>query len=220
MNQSSSTCFQDFWKLLYHVIILLLISKGSAIRFFIRTAPFYILSTLPKNSSFPTFLPKLDYLFFFLATPYAMWDIPCEVKWSGSHSVVYDPLWPCGLYSPWNSPGQNPGVGSLSLLQGIFQTQGLNPGLQHCRWILYQPSHKGIKPMCPAVKAQSLNHWTIREVLPTLVILYFVCLITVAIPIGVRFFFSFVFLKFMFRIQKLQKYLPLKSSHIPSLEKI
>ena len=46
------------------------------------------------------------------------------------------------LYSPWNSPGQNTGVGSLSLLQGIFPTQGLNPGLLHCRWILYQLSHK------------------------------------------------------------------------------
>ena len=43
----------------------------------------------------------------------------------------------------WNSPGQNTGVGSLSLLQGIFPTQGWNPGLPHCRWILYQLSHKG-----------------------------------------------------------------------------
>ena len=49
-------------------------------------------------------------------------------------------LWPHGLYSPWNSPSQNTGVGSLSLLQGIFPTQGLNPGLPHCRWILYQLS--------------------------------------------------------------------------------
>ena len=47
------------------------------------------------------------------------------------------------LYSPWNSPGQNTGVGSLSLLQGIFPTQGSNPGLPHGRWILYQLSHKG-----------------------------------------------------------------------------
>ena len=35
--------------------------------------------------------------------------------------------------SPWNSPGKNTGVGSLSLLQGIFPMQGLNPGLPHCR---------------------------------------------------------------------------------------
>ena len=52
-------------------------------------------------------------------------------------------LWPHGLYSPWNFPGQNTGVGSFSLLQGIFPTQGSNPGLLHCRQILYQLSHKG-----------------------------------------------------------------------------
>ena len=44
--------------------------------------------------------------------------------------------------SPWNSPGQNTGVGSLSLLQGIFPTQGSNPGLPHCRRTLYQLSHQ------------------------------------------------------------------------------
>ena len=52
-------------------------------------------------------------------------------------------LRPHGLYSPRNSPGQNTGVGSLSLPQGIFPTQGLNPGLPHCRWILYHLSHQG-----------------------------------------------------------------------------
>ena len=57
------------------------------------------------------------------------------------HSVVSDSLRPRGLYSPWNSPGQNTGVGSLSLLQGIFPTQGFNPGLPHCRQILYQLSY-------------------------------------------------------------------------------
>ena len=45
-----------------------------------------------------------------------------EVKWSESRSVVSYSLWPHGLYSPWNSLGQNTGVGSLSLLQGIFPT--------------------------------------------------------------------------------------------------
>ena len=43
--------------------------------------------------------------------------------------------------SPCNSPSQNTGVGSLSLLQGIFPTQGSNSGLPHCRQILYQLSH-------------------------------------------------------------------------------
>ena len=50
-----------------------------------------------------------------------------------SCSVMSSCLWPHGLYSPWTSPGQNTGVGSLSLLQGIFPTQGWNPGLLHCR---------------------------------------------------------------------------------------
>ena len=65
-----------------------------------------------------------------------------STQWSESCSIVSDSLRPHGLYSPWNSLGQNTGVGSLSLLQGIFPTQGLNPGLPHCRWILYQLSHK------------------------------------------------------------------------------
>ena len=83
---------------------------------------------------------------------------------------------PYGLHSPWNSPEQNTGVGSLSLLQGIFPTQGLNPGLPHCGWILYQLSHKGsprilewlipspadlpdpgIEPGSPALQADSLR---------------------------------------------------------------
>ena len=54
-------------------------------------------------------------------------------------------LQPHGLSSPWNSPGQNTGVGSLSLLQGIFPTQGSNAGLPHCRRILYQLSHEGMR---------------------------------------------------------------------------
>ena len=45
---------------------------------------------------------------------------------SESHSVVSNSLWLHGLYSPWNSPSKNTGVGTLSLLQGIFPTQGLN----------------------------------------------------------------------------------------------
>ena len=52
---------------------------------------------------------------------------------SESHSVMSDSLRPHGLYSPWNCPGQNTGVGSFSLLQGIFPTQGWNPGLPQIR---------------------------------------------------------------------------------------
>ena len=51
-----------------------------------------------------------------------------------------------GLLCPWNSPGKNTGVNSHSLLQGIFPTEGLNPGLLHCRQILNHLSHQGSPP--------------------------------------------------------------------------
>ena len=62
--------------------------------------------------------------------------------------VVSDSLQPHGLYSTWSSPGQNTGVGSLFLLQGIFPTQGSNSGLLHCRQILYQLSYQGSHISC------------------------------------------------------------------------
>ena len=55
------------------------------------------------------------------------------IPWLQSPSAV--------ILEPNNSPGQNTGVGSLSLLQGIFPTQGSNPGLPHCGWILNRLSH-------------------------------------------------------------------------------
>ena len=48
-----------------------------------------------------------------------------------------------GAQENWNSPGKDTGVSSYSLLQVIFPTQGWNPGLLHCRWILYYLSHQG-----------------------------------------------------------------------------
>ena len=69
-----------------------------------------------------------------------------HIKVCESRSVVSDSLWPHGLYNPWNSPGHNTGVGSRSVLLSllwIFPTQGLNPGLPHCRRILNQLNHKG-----------------------------------------------------------------------------
>ena len=58
---------------------------------------------------------------------------------SGGQSilVMFNSLLPHGLYSLWNSPGQNSGIHSHSLLQGIFPTQESNWGLLNCRWILY-----------------------------------------------------------------------------------
>ena len=92
------------------------------------------------------------------SAPSALFYIESE---SESHSVVSDSLQPHRLYSPWNSQCQNTGVGGLSFLQGIFPTQGSNPGLPHCRWILYQLSHKG----SPRIWSGSLNH--LQRVFPT-----------------------------------------------------
>ena len=68
---------------------------------------------------------------------------PAKVKWK-----LLSPVW--HFVTPWTDYtgariflGQNTGVCSLSLLKGIFPTQGSNPGLPDCRWILYQLSHKG-----------------------------------------------------------------------------
>ena len=70
-----------------------------------------------------------------------------------SHSVMSDSLQhgvavhgdcsppDCSVH--WDSPGKNTGMGCNALLQGIFPTQGLHPGLQHCRQILYRLSHQG-----------------------------------------------------------------------------
>ena len=74
----------------------------------------------------------------------SVYGISQQEYWSGlpflSPRDLPDSLQPHGLYSPWNPPDQTTGVGSLSLLQRIFQTQGSNPVLPHCRQILYQLS--------------------------------------------------------------------------------
>ena len=63
------------------------------------------------------------------------------MKVAQSSLTLYDPR--DYTYSPWNSSGQNTGVGSLSLLQGIFPTQRSNPSLRRCRRILNHLSHQG-----------------------------------------------------------------------------
>jgi len=65
-----------------------------------------------------------------------------------NHSVVFNSLqphglWPARLFSLWDSPGKNTGVGCHALLQGIFPTQGSNPCLPYCRRILYCLSYQG-----------------------------------------------------------------------------
>ena len=69
------------------------------------------------------------------------WKISTDtITWKVKVTLSCLTLWPHGIYSPWNPPGQNTGVGSLSFLPGIFPTQGSNPGLPPCRQILYHLS--------------------------------------------------------------------------------
>ena len=86
---------------------------------------------LIADSSFLSLSPSVSFLpgssLFFFWFPPSFFLITC--------------LQPTKLLYPWNSPGKNTGVGSHSLLQGIFLTQGLNLGLLHCRQILYCLSH-------------------------------------------------------------------------------
>ena len=82
-----------------------------------------------------------------------------KVRESENLSVMSDSLWPHGLYSPQNSPVQNTGVGSHSLLQGIFPTQESNWDLLHCRQI-FLPAELPGKPRlgkCPSMKNKTRN---------------------------------------------------------------
>ena len=88
--------------------------------------------------------------------------IPCTCQKCESHSVMSNTLRPHGLYSPWNYPGQNTGVGGCSLLQEIFPTLGLKPGLPHCRRFF-----TGESAGKPAI-LRSLVHYSAQSVQPCL----------------------------------------------------
>ena len=91
-----------------------------------------------------------------------------EVKQSKSHSIMSNSSWPHGLYSPWNSPGQNTGISGCSFLHRIFPTEGLNPGSLRCRQTLHQLSHQG-SPISPIVYLVSV-YIVIRNTEQTLAI--------------------------------------------------
>ena len=66
---------------------------------------------------------------------------------------------------PWNSPGKHTGVGCHFLLQGIFRTQGSNPGLPHCRRTLYRLSHQGTHVQCFSIK--KIGEFSLAFSIPT-----------------------------------------------------
>ena len=69
--------------------------------------------------------------------------IKIERKWSCSVMSNFAAPWTTRLLRQWDFPGKNTGVGCHFLIQEIFPTQGLNPGLPHCRQALYHLSHQG-----------------------------------------------------------------------------
>ena len=85
-----------------------------------------------------------------------------------SRLVMSNSLWPHGLYSSWNSPGQNSGVGSLSLLQESNQC------LLHCRWTLYQWSYQG-SPICICMYMYIHTHTHTHIYIAACVLSFFSC---------------------------------------------
>ena len=74
-----------------------------------------------------------------------------------------------------DSPGKNTAVGCHALLHGIFLTQGLNPGLLHCRQILYHLSHQGSPRFLKMNSEQWLIYIEFLSVLPCLIIIIVIC---------------------------------------------
>ena len=85
----------------------------------------------------------------------------CVCAQSLSHVQLFATQWtaPARLLCPWDSPDKNTGVGCHTLLQGIFPTQGSNPGLLHCRWILYCLNHQA-NMACKASKISYLTFYS------------------------------------------------------------
>ena len=111
----------------------------------------YLIRLLHNNDRRKGVLPRLKLL------------IQCfkgkvKVKATQSFLTLLDPM----VYTVWNSPGQNIGVGSLSLLQGIFPIQGSNPGLPHCRQILYQLIYKGRNKLSKKLPSNKIPKCSIK----------------------------------------------------------
>ena len=70
--------------------------------------------------------------------------MPANLENSNGHSgrSIPNELWPARLLCPWDSPGKNTAVDCHFLLQRTFLTQGSNPGLLHCRQILYHLNYR------------------------------------------------------------------------------
>ena len=77
-------------------------------------------------------------------------QVKVKVKSLSRVRLFATPWTPIRLFRPWDFPGKSTGVGCHFLLQGIFPTQGLNPGLLHCRQMILSLSHQGINAGNPS----------------------------------------------------------------------
>ena len=127
----------------YHIPILFIFQDSHQMQAFLWTVP-----TVSRVRDQLVSLPKQNYSHVATKplTPTAIFiPPPVQCLVTQSHLTLWNPMG----YSPpdssvhGDSPGKNTGVSCNVLLQGIFPTQGSNPGLLHCRWILYQLSHQG-----------------------------------------------------------------------------
>ena len=118
--------------------------------FFLGTCYFHCLekdiSLLPSLSILNISLIFILLLFYF----YISFLGENEIK------VMFNSLQPCGLQPtrllcPWDSSGKSTGMGSRSVLQGIFSTKGSNLALLHCKQILYHLSHQESPFVCTLV---------------------------------------------------------------------
>ena len=135
-----------------------------------------LISFMPKGRQIQQVWRSVSIFFFFWYVARLWHDSYYELNWAASKCVCWNPgfqylmcccamlscpvlsnsLWPEGLQlprqlCPWDSPGKNSGIGCHALLQGIFSTQELNPGLPHCRQILYQLNYQGSSTVLHAV---------------------------------------------------------------------
>jgi len=95
-------------------------------------------------------------------TGYSLKETPkWKVKATQTCPTLCEPwiVWPARFLCPRNSPGKNTGVGSHSLQQGIFLTQGSNLSLLHCRQILYYLNHQGDRKIVVITIYLGVGHW-------------------------------------------------------------
>ena len=121
------------------------------------------LSSNPKVPSSYSLSSLSQQNFFFFLPHHTTCGILLPWKWKSLSPIQL--FWPHGLYSPWNSPGQNTGMHSLFPSPGDLPNPGIEPRSPtlHVDSLPAEPPWPGIKPVSPVVQAWCPNYWTTRE---------------------------------------------------------